>query len=144
MIFSIGDHIPQIIVGTKIETRRNSDRYKVGSLQPIQRKMYTPGIKIGKIEILSKKKEYRRNGDITAYAAKLEGGYTPKKFEKLYLGLYPKWKKRTVYRFKYVPNPYLKYCDNPDCSVNGKRTVIPNTILQCWICGQSQQNITIF
>ena len=144
MIFAIGDHIQQIIDGTKTETRRKSDRYRVGSLQPIQPKMYTRGIQVGKIKIISKKKEYRRKGDITAYAAKLEGGYTPKKFEKLYLGIEPKWKRRTVYRFKYVPDPVLKYCDNPDCSVNGKRTVIPNTILQCWICGQLQQNVTIF
>ena len=144
MIFSIGDHIQQIIDGTKTETRRKSDRYKVGSLQPIQPKMYKPGIKVGKIEIISKKKEYRRNGDISAYAAKKEGGYTPKKFEKLYAELYPKWKKRVVYRYRFVPDPVLKYCDNPDCTNGGNRTVIPNTILQCWVCGQLQQNVTIF
>lgn len=140
MIFSIGDHIQQIIDGTKTSDRWNADKYKVGGIYTIQSKMYAPGIQVGKIEILSKKKEYRRNGDISAYAAKKEGGYTPKKFEKLYAGLDPKWKKRIVYKFKFVPDPVLKYCDNPDCSVNGKRTVIPNTILSCWICGQLQQN----
>ena len=144
MIFSIGDHIQQTIDGTKTETRRKSNRYKVGSLQPIQPKMYTPGIKIGKIEIISKKWEKRKDGRISAYSAKREGGYTPKKFEVLYAGLYPKWKKRVVYRYRFVPDPVLKYCDDSDCSVNGNRTVIPNTILQCWVCGQLQQNVTIF
>jgi len=144
MIFSIGDHIQQIIDGSKTETRRKSDKYKVGVLYAIQPKMYTPGIQVGKIEIINKKKEYRRNGDISAYAAKKEGGYTPKKFEKLYVDLDPKWKKRVVYKFKYRPDPYLKYCDNPDCSIGGKRTVIPTTIFHCLNCGQLQQNITIF
>ena len=139
MIFAIEGHIEQIISGKKQETRRKSDKYKVGVLYTIQPKMYASGIQIGKIEIIGKKMEYRRNGDISAHAARKEGGYTPKKFEKLYAELYPKWKKRTVYKFKYRPDPVLKYCDNSDCSVNGNRTVIPNTILQCWICGQLQR-----
>lgn len=140
MIFSIGDHIQQIIDGSKTETRRNKDTRNVGGIYKIQPKMYTPGLQIGKIEIISKKKEYRRNGDISAYAAKKEGGYTPKKFEKLYAKMYPSWKKRIVYKFRFVPDPVLKYCDNPDCNIGGNRTVIPNTILQCWICGQLQKN----
>jgi len=36
MIFSISDHIEQIKSGTKTQTRRRSDRYKVGSLLTIQ------------------------------------------------------------------------------------------------------------
>ena len=139
MIFSIGDHIQQIIDGTKTETRRNSDKYKVGRLYSIQPKMYEPGIQIGKIKINSKKEEKRKNGPISSYAAKKEGGYTPMKFEKLYAKIEPKWKRRIAYKFKFVPDPYRKYCDNPDCTNGGNRTVIPTTILHCLVCGQLQR-----
>ena len=139
MIFSIGDHIQQIIDGTKTESRRKSDKYKVGVLYTIQPKRTAPGILVGKIEIIKKKKEYRRKGDISAYSAKKEGGYTPKECEILYSGIDPKWKKRVAYRFKFRPDPYLKYCDAPDCTNGGNRTVIPNIILHCLVCGQLQQ-----
>jgi len=131
MIFSIGDHIQQIIDGTKTTDRWNSDiKCKVGEFYPIR---------LGKIEILKLKKEFRRNGPISAYDAKKEGSYTPKKFEKLYEKMHPKWKKRTVITFKFRQDPYLKYCDDPDCTNGGNRTVIPTMILHCLVCGQLQK-----
>ena len=140
MIFAKADHIQQIIDGTKTMTRRKADTtYKVGKLYAIVPKRTAPGIQVGKIEILKLKKEFRRNGPISAYDAKKEGGYTPKKFEKLYEKMHPGWKKRTVCKFKFVQNPYLKYCDNIDCTNGGNRTVISTTILHCLVCGQLQR-----
>ena len=103
MIFSIKDHVNQIIEGKKTQTRRASGRYEVGSKYSIQLKYGRSGIPDGKIKIIDKKMERRNMGRITAVAARKEGGYTPKEFEALYVKMYPNWKKRYAYTFVYVP-----------------------------------------
>jgi hypothetical protein len=53
MIFSKSDHIEQIKAGTKTQTRRPTDRYKVGKLYAIQPGRGKPGIPEGKILIVA-------------------------------------------------------------------------------------------
>ena len=131
MIFSIGDHIPQIINRKKTQTRRKSGKYKVGSLISIQPKYGKPGILVGKIKIVKKIIE-RRSKRISIKDARAEGGYKPKQFEALYAKIYPKWKKRYAYTFEFVPDSYLKLCDK--CG-----STIPKDIKSCWVCGSSER-----
>ena len=54
MIFSESNHIEQIQAGTKIQTRRTSDRYEVGKLYAVQPCRTCKGIPDGKILITAK------------------------------------------------------------------------------------------
>jgi hypothetical protein len=106
MIFSIGDHIDQIIKGTKTQTRRPTDRYEVGKTYAIQPGRGKKGIPQGRIEILEKWEEWSKIpvdlvNRTDAYA---EGGYTPEDYEALYEKMYPGWNVRYAFRFKFVPN----------------------------------------
>lgn len=116
MIFSIADHVKQVIGGTKTQTRRSSGRYQVGKLYSIQPKRTAKGISEGKIKIVVKAEEWKREkdldlgqlifhwgGKISVEDAKAEGGYTPEEFEGLYEKLHPNWRVRWAYTFKFVP-----------------------------------------
>jgi len=105
MIFSEADHIEQIKRATKTQTRRPSDRYQVGHLYAIQPGRGKKGIPDGKILITAKDEEWNTKnpvfGHISRWAAKCEGGYTPKEYEDLYEKMYPGWNVRYVYVFEY-------------------------------------------
>jgi len=102
MIFSIADHVKQIIEHTKIQTRRSSDRYRTGKLYAIQPKRTASGISEGKILIVGKKVEYSSQSQISELDAKREGGYTPLEFERLYSKIHPHWKIRYAYTFRFI------------------------------------------
>jgi len=59
VIFSKSDHIQQIILGTKTQTRRPSDRYQVGKTYAIQPGRGKPAIPEGRIFITDKWMETR-------------------------------------------------------------------------------------
>jgi len=101
MIFSMGDHIKQIIAGTKTQTRRKSGWYQVGKTYAIQSGRTKPGIPEGRILIISKRTEYQPNV-VSGEDALAEGGYTPGKFEELYRGMNWGWDVRYAYTFKFV------------------------------------------
>lgn len=112
MIFSIGNHIQQIIEGTKTHTRRPTDRYEVGKTYAIQPGRGKFGIPEGRILILSKQYEVKGIGghppwpfpyDTSPEEANAEGGYTPEEYEALYEKMYPDWRERWAYKFKFVP-----------------------------------------
>ena len=103
MIFSIGDHIKQIIDGTKIQTRRQSDRYQVGQLLAIQPGRGKKGISVGKIKITRKWMEDMHYDYISNTDALAEGGYDAVEYEELYRKMYGLWNQRWAYEFVYVP-----------------------------------------
>jgi len=106
MIFSIEDHIQQIIDGTKTQTRRPSDRYETGRTYAIQPKRGKNGIQDGRIKIICKWPEtYLR--PISIIDAASEGGYTPEQYEELYEKMYPDWIRRWGYEFEFVPSHSL-------------------------------------
>jgi hypothetical protein len=129
MIFSLQDHIEQIKAGTKTQTRRPSDRYKVNKVYAIQPGRGKKGIPDGKIFIVAKRMEVKSSyipwkkiidNDISNYVpayyilqseAHDEGGYTPREYEKLYEKLYPNWKIRYAYLFRYFPTEILEHLD---------------------------------
>ena len=102
MIFAIGKHIELIIKGLKTQTRRSSDRYKMGKLYSIQPGRTKKGITQGKIKIIDKTREIWPS-TIRPDDAKAEGGYTPEEFEELYEKLHPGWDERLAYTFRFVP-----------------------------------------
>ena len=77
MIFSMADHIEQILKGTKTQTRRKSGKYRVGRKYGIQPGYSKPNIADGKIYIVDKKIESRVYDKISVEDAKAEGGYSP-------------------------------------------------------------------
>jgi len=105
MIFSMGDHIKQIIAGTKTQTRRKSYGYQVGKTYAVQPGRIKPGIPEGRILITAKRLEHRRwdGHSITQEDALAEGGYTQDEFNDLYCRMDSGWKKRWVYTFKFIP-----------------------------------------
>jgi len=132
MIFSIDDHIEQIINETKTETRRPTDRYKVGNLYAIQPGRGKPGISEGKIYIAQKFKEWKpdlsdlppeaifakrwRESEasfpIRDYSAKAEGGYTPEEYEELYENMYTDWTVRYAYWFSFFTTEEIEECQS--------------------------------
>jgi hypothetical protein len=104
MIFSIEDHIQQIINGTKTQTRRKSSSYLVGKTYSIQPGRTKPGIPEGRILIIDKVVEIGLFDRIPYKDAKAEGGYTPTEFEELYEKMYPGWEERYAYTFEFVPS----------------------------------------
>ena len=118
MIFSIEGHIVKILAGEKTQTRRPSDKYKVGNFYAIQPARGQPGIPDGKIYIAAVRKEVKKEGPawfespewffILPNEAKDEGGYTPKEFEILYEKMYPSWRTRYAYLFKYYPTKAIE------------------------------------
>lgn len=106
MIFSIGNHIQQIINGVKTQTRRpiNSwyPRYKIGKYYSVTPGRGKKSIPEGKIKIISVKLEYRGT-QISESDAIAEGKYTPTEFEELYKIIYPNWQRRWAYVFQFVP-----------------------------------------
>jgi len=115
MIFSKADHIYQIQQGTKTQTRRPTDRYKIGTLYAIQPGRGKKGIPDGKILITGKRVEYKTPSPMWYYVledeAQAEGGYTPEEYEKLYEKMYPSWEKRYSYLFRYFPTEVLEMLD---------------------------------
>lgn len=103
MIFSLADHIEQIKAGTKTQTRRKSSTYLVGKSYSIQPGRTKLGILEGRILILDKIVETKPFDVIIYSDAKAEGGYVPREFEELYEKMYPGWKERYAYTFKFVP-----------------------------------------
>lgn len=104
MIFSVGDHIKQIIVGEKTQTRRASSYYKINRTYSIQPGRTKPGIPEGRILITDKRTEYFwRDKPISQEDAQAEGGYTPRQFEKLYRRMDQSWNVRYAYTFKFIP-----------------------------------------
>lgn len=132
MIFSIDGHIQQIIAGTKTETRRPTDRYKVGNLYAVQPGRGEPGIPEGKIYIGQKLMEWKpdlsdlsedaifarrwRESEacypIRGWDAKAEGGYEPDEYEQLYEEMYPGWTKRWAYWFSFFTMEEIEECRN--------------------------------
>jgi len=136
VIFAKADHIKQIIAGTKTQTRRPTDRYKVGRIYAIQPGRGEPGILEGRILITDKWMEAKELGVennrivvipstvISPEDAQAEGGYTPEEYEALYEEMYPGWMVRYAYEFKVLPEmeqlyecgfprgmpPYLECC----------------------------------
>ena len=109
MIFSISNHITQIIEGTKTMTRRPTDRYEVGKTYAIQPGRGKFGIPEGRILILDVWSEreddwYPIAKPISKFDADDEGGYTPEDYEELYEKMYAGWQIRYAYKFKFVPN----------------------------------------
>ena len=107
MIFSIGKHIKQIIEGTKIQTRRQSDKYQVGQLLAIQPGRGKTGIPAGKIKIVRKWMEDQYYDYISNTDALAEGGYNPNVYEDLYYKMYGNWNQRWAYEFVFVPSSEL-------------------------------------
>lgn len=106
MIFSVDGSIQKIKLGTKTQTRRPTDRYQVGKTYAIQPGRTKPGIPDGRIEIIEKWQEWN---DMPAWMIKKqqaldEGGYTPDEFELLYSRMYPNWRDRWAYQFKFIPS----------------------------------------
>ena len=112
MIFSEADHIEQIKAGTKTQTRRDSDRYKVGKFYAVQPCRTCKGIPDGKILITAKRHEQRSDWPpgwrILRVEAKAEGGYTPKAYEELYEKMHPDWTERWAYLFDYYPTEAIE------------------------------------
>ena len=104
MIFSISDHIKQIIKGTKTQTRRKSSTYLVGKTYSLQLGRTKPGIPEGRIEITEKRLETYLDGFISESDALAEGGYTSGQFETVFKRMYPDWDKRYAYTFKFIPS----------------------------------------
>lgn len=127
MIFSVSNHIEQIINGSKRMTRRSSDRYQEDHLYSIQPKRTAKGIPEGKIYITFKKKEWKPDLSdlppeahfsrdwrqmeagypIQDWEAVLEGGYTSEEFEKLYEQIHPNWRIRWAYMFTFFDKTIL-------------------------------------
>jgi len=111
MIFSLADHIEQIKAGTKTQTRRPSDKYKVGSLYAVQPGRGQHGIPEGKILIRAKIVEEKHSNPmwyrVLPDAAKAEGGYTPEEYEALYEKMYPGWTTRWAYLFCWYPTEVI-------------------------------------
>jgi len=112
MIFSIGNHIEQIINGTKTQTRRlfkgfNKLSYNWFTEYAIQPCRTCKGISDGKIKMVDIGFE-ERGVQITKEDALAEGNYTPEEYEKLFDKMYPGWEWRTVYRFIFIPNLSLR------------------------------------
>jgi len=112
LIFSIADHIKQIIEGTKTQTRRPSDKYQVGKLYAIQPGRGKKGIPDGKILISAVRTEKKTDGriwySVMDNEAKAEGGYTPEEYEELYEKMYPDWEVRYAYLFRYYPTKAIE------------------------------------
>ena len=104
MIFSLADHIEQIKNGSKTQTRRKSSSYLVGKKYSVQPGRTQRGIPEGRILIVDKKVETSPSDRILYKDARAEGGYTPSEFEDLYSRMYPGWRERYAYTFKFVPN----------------------------------------
>ncbi len=103
MIFSVGDHIEQIIAGTKTQTRRKSGWYIVGKTYAIQPCRTCKVISEGRILITDKRAEWRHDNAISESDAQAEGGYTPLQFEDLYLRMDRGWSVRYAYTFSFIP-----------------------------------------
>jgi hypothetical protein len=101
MIFSVGNHVQQIIAGEKTQTRRRSGGYIVGKTYSIQPGRTKQGSSEGRILITDKRTE--SSACISVEDAKAEGGYTPYEFEKLYKRMDYSWQKRYVYTFRFIP-----------------------------------------
>ena len=108
MIFSIGNHVQQIVNGEKTQTRRLVKGLKPPRYIPLFDYAVQPcrtckGITEGRIQILALGVEHR--GEIISEKdAKAEGGYTPEEFEVLFEKMYPEWKHRWVYCFRFIPS----------------------------------------
>jgi len=101
MIFSIGNHIELIQLGLKTETRRPTDKYRVGRTYAIQPGRGKKGIPEGRICIINKWEEDWEQ-KVTEEEANAEGGYTIKDFEDLYEKMYPIWEIRWAYEFIFI------------------------------------------
>ena len=101
MIFSVKDHIDQIKQGTKTQTRRPNNRYKVGKIYAIQPKRGVKAIPEGRIRITKIVRETRDNL-ITIEQAIAEGGYNREEYERLYEKMYRNWRKRYAFYFEFV------------------------------------------
>ena len=108
MIFSVADHIKQIVSGDKTQTRRDSPKYQTGHTYAIQPGRGKPGDKRGCIIITHMwiEKAHNEKGEknfIHPLDAEVEGGYTSEEYEVLYERLHPLWETRYAYEFKFIP-----------------------------------------
>ena len=130
MIFSVAGHVEQIKAGDKTQTRRASDRYRVGRLYAVQPRRGARGIREGMIYIAEKAREWKPNLSdlpreahfarrlreveagypIQGYNARAEGGYTPDEYEALYERLHPGWTERWAYIFTFFTVDDLITC----------------------------------
>ena len=113
MIFSVEGHILKIISGEKTQTRRASDKYKVGNLYSIQAHRGAEGIPDGKILIAAKREEIKTSDPRWYYLLKdealAEGGYTPEEYEELYEKMHPGWENRFSYLFRYFTTEEIEH-----------------------------------
>ncbi len=104
MIFSVRNHIQQIISGEKTQTRRKSGGYLVGKTYAIQPGRSQLGIPEGRVLITAKRlEEVLLHYPIGKRDAEAEGGYTWIEFEDLYRRMDYGWKKRYAYTFQFIP-----------------------------------------
>jgi len=112
MIFAIEGHIQKIIEGKKTQTRRPSDKYKIGKFYAIQPGRGKLGIPDGKILIVAKRWEMKTTNPkwyfILSHEAIAEGGYTRNEYEELYEKMYPSWSERYAYLFRYFPTKAIE------------------------------------
>jgi hypothetical protein len=129
LIFSVEGHIKQIVDGVKTQTRRNSNRYQVGKSYKVQPCRGCEGIHEGVIHIIGKWSEDSPY-TISEGDAESEGEYTPEEYEQVYSKLYPGWKRRYVYVFKFMVT------DPPKCFgyVNSTSKDDPNPVRDCSEC----------
>jgi len=112
MIFAKGDHIKQIIEGTKTQTRRvyhpeESREYKIGKTYSIQPGRTKPGIPDGRIKV--SRIWFESFGfSISSKDALAEGGYTPSEYEDLFFKMHPLWRFRQCIEFEFVPSGISK------------------------------------
>lgn len=110
MIFSKPDHIAQIKLSLKTQTRRPIPRYQVGQSYAIPPGRTKPRIPPSRIHTLEKWVEKRTGSckpPLPRQMANAEGGYTPEEYEQLYSEMYPGWNQRYAYRFEYHPQRRL-------------------------------------
>jgi len=125
LIFSIEGHIEKIIAGTKTQTRRPSDKYQVDKFYSIQPGRGKRGISDGKIFIIAKRLEIKTVREwyyVLEDDALAEGDYIPQEYEELYEKMYPKWKHRVAYLFRFYPTKAIEMME---------RGKFPDFMLSC-------------
>ena len=107
MIFAFNGHVDQVVSGIKTQTRRNSDKYKLGKDYAVQSGRGKPADPRGRIKITKIWVELGgtmiSEADAKAEGCHQLGHYTPYEYELLYHKMNKLWEKRHCYEFKFLP-----------------------------------------